>query len=405
MIKLVVERGIPLLQEKNIEPLFEEQTIIPDLGYNGLSKVVVNAIPDEYIIPSGELEITENGQYDITDKKEVNVNLPLDEKTITTNGTYKASDDNLQGYTKVNVKTSGVDINDYFLDEITGVSNIYSTLPYAKAITKLPAFKNTGTSCGYMFYCLTNLKELDLSNFDTSNCTDMQYMFYNLTNLKELDVSNFDTSNCTNLRCAFYYCKSLKQLDLSEWHTNKITSMEGIFNGCVSLVDLDISNITLSTSGFPNMDTAFYNCSSLKNINWGNFWTNSAERMSSTFYNCSSLESLPLINSENIIRLSNLTFWECTELKKLGGFKDIGKGYTQETANYSNYGLILLYSNNLTHDSLMNVINNLYDLNLTYDVANGGTLYTQQLVLGTTNMAKLSEEEIAIAAAKGWNVS
>jgi hypothetical protein len=59
----------------------------------------------------------------------------------------------------------------------------------------------------------------------------------------------------------------------------------------------------------------------------------------------------------------------------------------------------------LTHDSLINVINGLYDLNLTYDVANGGTLYTQTLNLGSTNKAKLTAEEIAIATAKGWTVS
>jgi hypothetical protein len=53
----------------------------------------------------------------------------------------------------------------------------------------------------------------------------------------------------------------------------------------------------------------------------------------------------------------------------------------------------------------MNVINNLYDLNLTYDVANGGTLYTQKLTLGSTNLAKLTADEIAIATSKGWTVS
>ena len=45
------------------------------------------------------------------------------------------------------------------------------------------------------------------------------------------------------------------------------------------------------------------------------------------------------------------------------------------------------------------------DKHTSYDVANGGTLYTQQLVLGSTNMAKLTAEEIAIATNKGWTVS
>jgi len=61
---------------------------------------------------------------------------------------------------------------------------------------------------------------------------------------------------------------------------------------------------------------------------------------------------------------------------------------------------------NLSHESLIDIITNgLYDLNLTYDVANGGKLYTQQLILGSTNMAKLTAEEIAIATNKGWSVS
>ena len=67
--------------------------------------------------------------------------------------------------------------------------------------------------------------------------------------------------------------------------------------------------------------------------------------------------------------------------------------------------LNLSTSSNLTYDSLMSVINNLYDLNLTYDVANGGTLYTQKFSVGSTNLAKLTAEEIAIATNKGWTVS
>ena len=84
---------------------------------------------------------------------------------------------------------------------------------------------------------------------------------------------------------------------------------------------------------------------------------------------------------------------------------NLGKGFYQKTTNYNDYTLRLSSSSQLTRDSLMSVINNLYDLNLTYDVANGGTLYSQQLVLGSTNLAKLTAEEIAIATNKGWTVS
>ena len=53
-------------------------------------------------------------------------------------------------------------------------------------------------------------------------------------------------------------------------------------------------------------------------------------------------------------------------------------------------------SNNLTHDSLAAMINNLYDYS-------GGTAHT--LTIGATNLAKLSAEEIAAATAKNWTIA
>jgi hypothetical protein len=99
-------------------------------------------------------------------------------------------------------------------------------------------------------------------------------------------------------------------------------------------------------------------------------------------------------------------FTNCSDLAEIQSFKNLGKGYTQKSNNYSNYKLSFLYCYNVTHDSLMDIITNgLYDLNLTYDVANGGTLYTQQLELGSKNLAKLTPQEIAIATEKGFSVS
>ena len=114
--------------------------------------------------------------------------------------------------------------------------------------------------------------------------------------------------------------------------------------------------------------------------------------------------TLQELDMSKATRIENM-FNGCTKLENIGGFLNLGKAYTYTGNGYNFYKLNLSKATLLTHDSLMNIINNLYDLNLSYNVANGGTLYTQNIVLGSTNLAKLTAEEIAIATNKGWTVS
>lgn len=72
----------PTLQAKTITPTKSTQNVTPDSSYDGLSKVTVNAIPDNYIIPSGSQNITANGTYDITDKASVVVAVPSSQPTL-----------------------------------------------------------------------------------------------------------------------------------------------------------------------------------------------------------------------------------------------------------------------------------------------------------------------------------
>ena len=82
----------------------------------------------------------------------------------------------------------------------------------------------------------------------------------------------------------------------------------------------------------------------------------------------------------------------------IGGFENLGKAYlTNKSANYLNYGLVLTNCSP-THDSLMNIINNLYDIKTK-------GCQEQRLQLGPTNLAKLTDEEKQIAIDKGWNLS
>lgn len=327
----------PITQEKEVMPTKEVQIIEPDKNYTGLSKVTVNPIPNEYIIPSGEIEFNQNGTYDVADKASAKVNIKekvLGTKTITKNGTYKASDDDLDGYSEVEVETSGVDINDYYL---TSGNKYYNKIYYYMKMIPL---------------------------IDTSNVTNMNSMFSSCKELR--NIPQLNTSAVTNMNSTFYDCgylKTIPQLD-----TSSVTTMHDMFGFCPSLTtipQLDTSNVT---------------------------------NMLQMFYNCSSLTMIPQLDLSKVTNVQKMFVW-CFALTTLGGFQNLGMAYdTTASSNLNSYTLSLSDSSKLTHDSLMNVINNLYD------IANKGC-NAQQLILGSVNLAKLTAEEIAIATDKGWTVS
>ena len=50
-----------------------------------------------------------------------------------------------------------------------------------------------------MFCGCESLKELNLSNFNTKNVTNMRYMFFRCFSLKKLDISKFNTENVNDI--------------------------------------------------------------------------------------------------------------------------------------------------------------------------------------------------------------
>ena len=234
------------------------------------------------------------------------------------------------------------------------------------------------TSGYYLFFEGHRLDYLDEILSLCEKITDARYMFYSCKAFTVIDLNKLDTSEITDMSNLLSSCNNMTKIDISSWKTTKVTNMSTTFGSCTRLTTLDLSNF--DTSNVITMFQMFTSCSKLANLY------------------ISSFDMSKVINVRNI-------FSSCTALQNLNFGTNLGKGYTSKTNNYSNYTLDLSKSTKLTHDSLMNVINNLYDLNLTYDVANGGTLYTQGLVLGSTNLAKLTSEEIAIATNKGWSVS
>ena len=140
----------------------------------------------------------------------------------------------------------------------------------------------------------------------------------------------------------------------------------------------------------------FYSGNRLKYVQ--DFDTSNVIYMNSMFQYSQNLITVPKLNASKVINVTNM-FDNCNNLTNLGGLENLGQAYdTTKSANYSSYTLNLSTCKKLTHDSLMNVINNLYDIK-------SKGCNPQSLVLGSTNLEKLTSEEVAIATEKGWNVS
>lgn len=73
---------IPQLKPLTVTPAKSAQNISAPDGKVGYSSVTVEKIPDDYIIPSGTLQITSNGTYDVSGKANAVVNVEQAKPTL-----------------------------------------------------------------------------------------------------------------------------------------------------------------------------------------------------------------------------------------------------------------------------------------------------------------------------------
>lgn len=105
VVEVEVPAVEPVLQEGSATPTKSQQTVEPPSGVDGFSKFVVEKIPDEYIVPTGKLNITENGDHDVTEVASVHIAVPdipavTEELSVTENGTWEPGT-GVDGFSKV----------------------------------------------------------------------------------------------------------------------------------------------------------------------------------------------------------------------------------------------------------------------------------------------------------------
>lgn len=158
-----------------------------------------------------------------------------------------------------------------------------------------------------------------LNKLDTSEVTDMGRMFYDLSSILDLDLSNFDTSQVTDMSEMFYGCSIISELNLSSFNTSKVTTMNSMFNGCGSLSGLDLSNF--NTSQVTDMKYMFARAQSIKELDLSNFDTSKVQDMKHIFTIMLSLEKLDISNFSNeadiIFDAKHDMFGHSTELKEI----------------------------------------------------------------------------------------
>ena len=242
---------------------------------------------------------------------------------------------------------------------------------------------------------------------DTSNVTNLYNFFNGCNNLQFIPQLN--TSNATNMSGMFGGCESLRTIPMFD--TSKIINMTQVFLGCTSLISipqLDTSKVTkmtqtfyscsslesipaINTENVTEMNNMFSNCSSLTTIPLLN--TSNVTNMWQTFYGCSSLQSLPLLNFQSVNNINTFFgYITMSNLTDLGGFKDLKIDWNDTTG--------LAKCPNLTYQSVMNVLNNLYDFRV-----NGDDTTTRTIKLNSNSYNLLTADDIAMANAKGWNVT
>ena len=205
---------------------------------------------------------------------------------------------------------------------------------------------------------------------DTENVTKMWNMFSGCAILKAVPAIN--TSKVTNMSYMFSSCQYLTTIPLLD--TGNVTNMTYMFSSCFNLTSVPQFN----TSNVTDMGFMFFGCRSLTTVPLLD--TSKVTNMTYMFNGCNNLTTVPALDASNVTNMGGM-FGNCTKLK---------------TILMTNIGvnLDISASTQFERSDLLVILNNLKTVT-----------ETKTLTMGADNLAKLTDEDKAIAINKGWTLA
>ena len=118
-------------------------------------------------------------------------------------------------------ETKEKNFNDIDTSKITDMSYLFA-MKNLKSVCKLSSFD-----------LRDRLLEININDWDVSNVENMEHMFdTSPVTVLNFDFSNWDVSNVTNMYKMFYQCNSFTGKGLNKWNTSSLENAESMFNGC-----------------------------------------------------------------------------------------------------------------------------------------------------------------------------
>lgn len=234
-------------------------------------------------------------------------------------------------------------------------------------------------------------KDLTTINVDLDGAageSTRRHMFDSCISLVE--APEIDTTLTTDMTAMYQNCVSLEKVP--SYNIDVCASLNNMFDFCHNLVEVgDFTTYSGNDEDLPELQTLLFmfgHCTLLTTA--PHIPTRSVRVFTYMFVNCTSLTTVPSYDATNAYNIKGM-FGGCTNLTNFGGLKNLSIDCVDSG---------LEKCSKLSYDSLINIINGLYNFR-----ANGDNTTTNTIKLNYNSIGLLSDDDIAMATAKGWVIS